>query len=217
MLNKIIYYSLHNRLVVLICSLLLMIAGTYTAFHTDVDVFPDLNAPTVVIMTEANGMAPEEVERIRQNGYLPRVILYDLPGTVNAGGVIRILSSLDAVFIPLKADKLVMESSLTFARGIEHGFVQDKDTSLQAAHLFWTMIDRRERTPLYDQYEAIIHKLGLSLMATHVPYRSKFNKELLPDGSGICRSTLLAPERTFAREAQIEVLAAEILEILKIR
>ena len=37
MLNKIIYYSLHNRLVVLICSLLLMIAGTYTAFHTDVD------------------------------------------------------------------------------------------------------------------------------------------------------------------------------------
>ena len=55
MLNKIIYYSLHNRLVVLICSLLLMIAGTYTAFHTDVDVFPDLNAPTVVIMTEANG------------------------------------------------------------------------------------------------------------------------------------------------------------------
>ena len=64
MLNKIIHYSLHNRLLVLICALLLMIGGTYTAFHTDVDVFPDLNAPTVVIMTEANGMAPEEVERI---------------------------------------------------------------------------------------------------------------------------------------------------------
>lgn len=64
MLNKIIYYSLHNRLVVLVCAVLLMIAGTYTAFHTDVDVFPDLNAPTVVIMTEANGMAPEEVERL---------------------------------------------------------------------------------------------------------------------------------------------------------
>ena len=64
MLNKIIYYSLHNRLVILVCSLLLMIWGTYTAFNTDVDVFPDLNAPTVVIMTEANGMAPEEVERL---------------------------------------------------------------------------------------------------------------------------------------------------------
>ena len=64
MLNKIIYYSLHNRLVILVCALLLMILGTYTAFNTDVDVFPDLNAPTVVIMTEANGMAPEEVERL---------------------------------------------------------------------------------------------------------------------------------------------------------
>ena len=64
MLNKIIYYSLHNRLVILVCALLLMIWGTYTAFNTDVDVFPDLNAPTVVIMTEADGMAPEEVERL---------------------------------------------------------------------------------------------------------------------------------------------------------
>lgn len=64
MLNKIIHYSLHNRLLILVCSVLLMVGGTYTAFHTDVDVFPDLNAPTVVIMTEANGMAPEEVERI---------------------------------------------------------------------------------------------------------------------------------------------------------
>ena len=64
MLNKLSYHSLHTRLVILVCALLLMIWGTYTAFNTDVDVFPDLNAPTVVIMTEANGMAPEEVERL---------------------------------------------------------------------------------------------------------------------------------------------------------
>ncbi len=64
MLNKIIHYSLHNRLVVLMCAVLLLIGGTYTAYHTDVDVFPDLTAPTVVVMTEANGMAPEEVERL---------------------------------------------------------------------------------------------------------------------------------------------------------
>ena len=51
MLNKIIHYSLHNRLVVLCAAILLLIAGTYTAMHTEVDVFPDLNAPTVVIMT----------------------------------------------------------------------------------------------------------------------------------------------------------------------
>ena len=64
MLNKIIKFSLNNRIVVLIGALLLIIAGTYTAVNMEVDVFPDLNAPTVVVMTEAKGMAPEEVERL---------------------------------------------------------------------------------------------------------------------------------------------------------
>lgn len=64
MLNKIIHFSLHNRILVLVASVLLLIGGTYTAMHTEVDVFPDLNAPTVVIMTEANGMAAEEVEQL---------------------------------------------------------------------------------------------------------------------------------------------------------
>lgn len=64
MLNKIIKFSLNNRMVVLVASLLMMIVGTYTATNMEVDVFPDLNAPTVVIMTEAKGMAPEEVERL---------------------------------------------------------------------------------------------------------------------------------------------------------
>ncbi|MBE6287627.1 MAG: efflux RND transporter permease subunit [Mediterranea massiliensis] len=64
MLNKIIHFSLSNRIVVLVAAVLLMIGGTYTALHTDVDVFPDLTAPTVVVMTEANGMAAEEVEQL---------------------------------------------------------------------------------------------------------------------------------------------------------
>ena len=64
MLNKIIQYSLRNRLLILMAAAMLLIWGSYTASRTDVDVFPDLNAPTVVIMTEANGMAPEEVERL---------------------------------------------------------------------------------------------------------------------------------------------------------
>lgn len=64
MLNKIIQFALNNRLVVLISSVLLLIGGTYTAENMEVDVFPDLNAPTVVVMTEAKGMAPEEVERL---------------------------------------------------------------------------------------------------------------------------------------------------------
>lgn len=64
MLNKIISFSLHNRVFVMVVAVLLLFAGTYVMQTSEVDVFPDLNAPTVVIMTEAKGMAPEEVERL---------------------------------------------------------------------------------------------------------------------------------------------------------
>lgn len=64
MLNRIILFSLHNRLLVIVASVLLIVFGSYVATNMDVDVFPDLTAPTVVVLTEAHGMAPEEVEKL---------------------------------------------------------------------------------------------------------------------------------------------------------
>ncbi|HZJ74868.1 MAG TPA: efflux RND transporter permease subunit [Perlabentimonas sp.] len=64
MLNKIISYSLSSRLLVLMLGLILLVGGIWVTSTTEVDVFPDLNAPTVVIMTPAPGMAPEEVEKM---------------------------------------------------------------------------------------------------------------------------------------------------------
>ena len=104
MLNKIISYSLHNRLMVLVCAMLLLIGGIYTAYHTDVDVFPDLNAPTVVIMTEANGMAPEEVERL---------VTFPIETAVNGAMNVRPL--------PLRAFQSYGWSSIGERTSIKHG------------------------------------------------------------------------------------------------
>ncbi|MDX9775903.1 MAG: efflux RND transporter permease subunit, partial [Petrimonas sp.] len=64
MLNKIINYSLNNKLFVLLGAVLLIVGGLFTAQKMDVDVFPDLTAPTVAVMTDAHGMSAEEVERL---------------------------------------------------------------------------------------------------------------------------------------------------------
>ncbi len=85
MLNRIIKFSLDNRIAVIVISVILLIYGMIVTLRTEVDIFPDLNAPTVVVMTEAPGMAPEEIEK---------VITYPVETAVNgATGVRRVRSA----------------------------------------------------------------------------------------------------------------------------
>ena len=91
-MNKIIKYSLHNRLMIIVASIMLLIVGVYTAYEMEVDVFPDLTAPTVVVLTEAHGMAPEEVERL---------VSFQIETSVNGSTHIRRVRSSSAAGISI--------------------------------------------------------------------------------------------------------------------
>ena len=85
MLNKIIGLSLNNRMVVVVLSAILLFLGVAVTLRTEVDIFPALNAPTVVVMTEAPGFAPEEVEK---------TVSFPIETSINgATGVKRVRSS----------------------------------------------------------------------------------------------------------------------------
>lgn len=111
MLDKVIKFSLDNRLLIIVLSIALMLGGMVTLFKTEVDIFPDLNAPTVVVMTEAPGMAPEEVEQL---------VTFPIETSMNgASGVRRVRSSsatgFSVVWVEFGWDTEIMEARQTVA------------------------------------------------------------------------------------------------------
>lgn len=140
-------------------------------------------------------------------------VLFDLPGTAATRGVLPLIAQLDRVFIPLRADKIVMESSITFALMIASTLVPLKNARIRGVHLFWSMIDGRERTGLYAEYERALKQLPLPVMQSRIPARARFGREPGNEGGPVSRSTLFPPEGAFAADCCLEALAAELCRL----
>ena len=143
------------------------------------------------------------------------MVLFDLPGTMGSDGVIAAISALDYLFVPIKADRLVLESTLNFATTINDRLIKTGVSALKGLHLFWNMVDRRERTTLYDVYQQGFSLLGLDCLKTRIPVRSNFTKDLSSTGGPVYRSTLFAPDAAFTRECGFDMFMDEIMGILK--
>ena len=142
------------------------------------------------------------------------VVLYDLPGTMNTKGVLYTISQLNYLFIPMRADRLVMQSTLNFAQTMYDKFVDNPASNIRDAYLFWNMEDRREKTSVYTLYEKMLGTLNMKVYTSRIQMRSKFSRELADTDGTVYRSTLFRSDGVFVRDSGIGGLMDEICTTL---
>jgi len=131
------------------------------------------------------------------------IVFFDLPGTLNNPEVLKVVSQMDYVFCPIIADKVVIESSLVFAKLVNETLVVPCSGRIKGLHFVWNMVDGREKTKL-------------NVLETSIPNSMRFrkegdDKELRP----LFRSTVFPPDKTLIRGSNIRELSDEVLGIIK--
>ena len=117
------------------------------------------NAYTIVKSNAVNAL--DDAERmIATEDVKPDVVFFDMPGTLRSNGVIKTLSQMDYIFTPLSADRFVVESTLKFVTMFRDRLMTTGQAKTKGLHLFWTMVDGRERNDLYGIYEEVIAEMG---------------------------------------------------------
>lgn len=145
------------------------------------------------------------------------VVFFDLPGTLNNPEVLRVVSQMDYVFCPIIADKVVIESSLVFAKLVNETLIIPGKGRIKGLHFVWNMVDGREKTRLYEVYDKIIAELGMDVLETVIPNSMRFRKEGdSEEQRPLFRSTVFPPDKTLIRGSNIRELTDEILGIIKV-
>ena len=142
------------------------------------------------------------------------IIFFDLPGTLNTSGFIETISEMDYIFSPISADRMVLESSLSFAQAFNDMYIKTGNAKTKSLHLLWNLVDQRESTELYDEYTALIESIGLLTLETCLPDSKRFRKELSVKNKAIFRSTLFPIDRTQLKASRIVDLMQELAQII---
>ena len=178
--------------------------------------FSELQKPTYTILCATAEVAVDTVrEYLDTHEPDTDFVFFDLPGTINNDGVLTTLSGMDYIFTPISADRISLESTLSFSAIIKEAITDNTDTANKGIYLFWNMVDGREKTPLYAMYEKVIADLGLPILKTAVPNTTRYKKEVMDEGTTLFRSTIFPASRTLLRGSRLKELVEEILSIVK--
>ncbi|MDR1503763.1 MAG: ParA family protein [Prevotella sp.] len=144
------------------------------------------------------------------------IILVDLPGSLSSDGVFKTIINMDYVLTPVVADRIVMQSTMSFATAVLDYLKGKSGIPLKDFLFFWNRVDRRASTEVYDAYRKIMERLNLKVMKTVLPESRRFDKELSVKGKPFFRSTLFPPPQKLLKGSCIDELADELCEIIKI-
>ncbi|SNR14441.1 ParA family protein [Tenacibaculum jejuense] len=176
--------------------------------------FSSLNKKAYPIISCNADTALQEAKQFLDNSAIHYdFAFFDFTGTVNSTGILQTLLGMDAIFSPMTADRLVMESTLSFSQVMAQIFASKPDK--KGLHLFWNMVDGREKSTLYDTYEKVINELELHKMQHYFSDSKRFRKELPEIGNGLVfRSTLFPPHNRLIKSSRLDAFINEFLHLL---
>ncbi|MBN3661793.1 MAG: ParA family protein, partial [Ornithobacterium rhinotracheale] len=176
-----------------------------------------INKKAYPIITCKSSEAIQKAEEfINETPYDIDIVLFDMPGTVNTAGILTVLSHINHIFAPITADRVVIESTLSFTEVLSNIIAKNMESAIQTVHLFWNQVDGREKSPLYKIYENVIAELNLSMMQSFISDSKRFRK----DGSGnqkyVFRSTLMPADKRLMSGCHLDDFIKEFVKIIEV-
>ncbi|MFJ1440014.1 MULTISPECIES: ParA family protein [Capnocytophaga] len=183
--------------------------------HTAHKQFSQINKKAYPIITCKPNEAIEKAQSfLAENPFQIDVVLFDMPGTVNTAGVLTVLSQMHHIFSPITADRVVIESTLSFTEVLSNIIAKNTQSAIESVHLFWNQVDGREKSPLYKIYEKVIADLNLPLMNAYISDSKRFRKDGTDNQKWAFRSTLLPADERLMKGCHLDDFITEFIQIV---
>ena len=169
-----------------------------------------------IISCKAEDALSKALEYVNQSAIEPDITFFDLPGTANTKGVLTTLRTMDFIFSPISADRLVMESTLSFTKAFLGLPETAESNENQKMWMFWNQVDGREKTGIYEAYQSVINELDLSVMTSKIMDSKRFRKETDDTLNSVFRSSLLPAEPQLMKVTRMDLFVEEFLKIVNL-
>lgn len=172
--------------------------------------------PYEIILSNPAEAVKVALERLEE-GATPQVVFFDITGTVNDISIVRLLSMMDYLFVPITTDTADMKSSIRFASQVVNHMVTTGKTKIKGVNLVWNRVPTKSKTKLCEIIDGYLDELGLHSLDTVLSNSSRFFKDGAPTGrTGLFRSTMLPPDKQLLKGSNLPELVAEIRKIIEV-